>query len=260
MKYLFLFLIIFSPILEAANIEVEPQVMFFDFTEFDVNGKKLVNENGHIKGIGARFSYQLFSPLVFGMDGRKFSGDVDYQGRTQIGANHSTTTHQSITDIGFYINYSIRKDMSLGIHMSRFDWQRNIQPTKNVSGLTEEYQWYQAKLVGKYQLPLKFNQLITFVAGFNVILSPKMTIFIPNYGIAPINLSLGEEQGYYAEIGYRKRLHQNIELSSTLKIDQFSFGKSGEKKVARNDRLYSIHQPRSESQYVIAAVAVKYYF
>jgi hypothetical protein len=210
----------------ATDLRIAAELMHFDYEETDLAGSTLNQETGYIPG----FSIGASRPWLNTGHSIEFSlygGGVDYDGQTQGGQPHQTTTEQTIYRFLYRLGWS-PQDTDGGFYGEIYwqQWDRDIQPNNGVSGLFERYQWWsieagvEVPLVRKdrHDLLLELGVLKTFNGTILIDLSSS------NNG-EPV-LDLGSEIGFSGGIEYEFRHSQTGSLRFGINFRTWEFGRS----------------------------------
>ena len=89
----------------AIDIQVSGELMHFDYEEIDPQGNSLNREKGWIPGL--TFSgLQQYNSITNTLALSIFDGQVDYNGQTQAGQPHQTTTEETILKLMYRLGWS----------------------------------------------------------------------------------------------------------------------------------------------------------
>lgn len=136
------FLLVCWPV-KAFQKSISSEIAWFDYHERSSTGRLLNREQGMLGGAGLSFSHQI-NQWYGRLNTRYLTGQVDYDGMTQLGQPHQTDTRQSLFNIGLSFSYSLPLNsllISPQLAVEHYEWRRSIQPKNGVSGLLENYQW-----------------------------------------------------------------------------------------------------------------------
>lgn len=126
----------------ASEIELKPSLQYFRYQEFDQADRLLNEEEGFLPGLELRYARSIGTAAIETHLGF-FGGRVDYDGTTQSGRPHRTSTSTSMIDLG--LQWRSRETAGLpvrvilGYHCGY--WNRDIQTRSGVIGLHEIYTW-----------------------------------------------------------------------------------------------------------------------
>lgn len=129
----------------AANsiaAEIGVSTSKFRYAELGADGAVLDTEQGSLNGLNFRLTKNTGSFEVEA-SGRYQRGQVDYAGKTNLGAPHFTRTHEAIDDLSLRAGWWLGSTQALMpyVGLGLRDWERDIAPTTNVGGLNENYRW-----------------------------------------------------------------------------------------------------------------------
>lgn len=233
-----------------ASLLLSPGVRFFDYTEYGDNGNFLDGETGPVWGAELSYSYPLHGNATLSIDGDIFSGNVRYDGSTQGGTPLVATTNQNFYSFGLgYKTPFIEADDSLTVLAAlRYErWERDILPTTISTGLFELYEWWEMSLGFEFLLHKEPDQRLIFYARVFDILDPVMQVHLNRYGKPELELGArgGGEFGFH----WMSPLNGRSQLGLALGYKAWSFGRSNDKTVLRDDGLQTqtIFEPRSQT-------------
>ena len=240
-------------------------VMDFDFSEYDESGE-LLNEKGLMYGAKLEFGTAIRNtPLWFSAKGQAITGKVKYDGRTQNGVPHQTTTNELIYDWSFQVGRIYQSWRShdyatiyagLGFHQ----WVRDIDTKMNpitqerVIGLYERYIWFYANVgargflfrTAKSHMMVELNLLRT--------IKPIMDVsFRGAYDEA--RLSLGEHYGAKISLPFRYEITRTFQVYTELFFEAWDLGQSETITPTKNgvvdkdDIAGGLSEPRSTSRF-----------
>lgn len=245
-----LFLLICGCFLTPAwgqGFSISPALLYFHYTEYNDNGAILNRETGPIPGLELTTVYtSSFGRSVLGL--HVYSGHVDYDGATQSGSQHSTRTLETLSGVSLthYLNEAGTEGPLLSWRLH--NWDRDILPKGNVSGLEEIYQW--SSLGAGYRLQHSNESGINSWAELQVyyVLGPKMTLLLP--GTNP-DFALGSRPGFQLEAGMTLPTGSDAQLDLSFFMDVWEFEKSETKSV---DNFFgssvTLHEPRSVTRHI----------
>ena len=229
----------------ALDLRMAAELMYFDYEETDIFGSTLNQETGWIPGFTVAAS-QPYHSIRNTVEFSLFGGTVDYDGRTQAGVPHQTTTEEIIYRILYLFSWS--PESSEGDFYGKAYWQqwdRDIQPANGVSGLFERYQWWTAEAGvhvpfikdEKQQLLLELGVLATNSGTINVNLTGA------GYGVQ--TLELGNGLGFSAALLYEMKLASNNRVRFGAMFKNWEFGRSNSKTISNGTSTITITEPDS---------------
>lgn len=248
------------PAVAQTIIDVSAKLLHFDYEEFDLNGDSFNTETGYIPGISlslASTHQQLTSSIGF----ESYDGQVDYDGQTQSGIPHTTDTDESLLRLLYRLDWS-PQESSYSIYgkIAWQQWDRDILPANNVSGLFEQYRWwaYEAGLSSTVAV----NDKNTWRFEFGILKTDNGTIEIDllRQGFGRPELNLGDGSGTRAEIIYQYALSDRDRFNIGLQYQRWKFGKSNSAFISDGSITYEIYEPRSISKHTIVSFDYIYLF
>lgn len=248
------------PLLADTTIEASARLLNFNYEEFDQSGQSLDKETGIIPGLSIATSKTL-NNFTNTIGFEAYSGQVDYDGHTQSGAPHTTITDEKLLQLFYKLNWSpANYKSSIYGKVAWQQWDRNIFPANNISGLFEQYQWwaFEAGLlatlfendINKWQLEF----------GVSKISNGTIKIDLETQGFGQPELNLGNGSGVSAALIFLHNLtnRDNIELS--LQHRYWTFGRSNSETISNGLNTITITEPRSVSNHTIVSINYRYYF
>ncbi|NOQ90962.1 MAG: hypothetical protein GQ549_08470, partial [Gammaproteobacteria bacterium] len=144
-------------------------------------------------------------------------------------------------------------------------WDRNILPANNVSGLFEQYQWW-AFEIGFLATLFENNSdnwLIEF--GVSKINNGTIKIDFKPFGSGEPELELGNGNGFSAALIYQHKLTDRSKIGLSLHHQRWTFGRSNTEEITDGFKICGslicdIVEPRSVSNHSILSVNYGYYF
>ena len=223
---LFFLLATYLPSLFAieSRLQLNSEVLNFNYAEFNDNGALLDEENGLLPGISLQLSlskpsHRLLARLQY------FDGEVDYDGQTQDGDPFRTNTSEALYSLSvkqfFSDSNDARLEWLLGIEL--WFWQRDILSRADVQGLFEKYQWQEFSAGVSMQVLRQKNQHAWLEAQLLQTISPRMSIQLDN-GFGTVRLGTG--LGYRLRFIYQHTLTPQWHWQAQAFIQYFEFGKS----------------------------------
>lgn len=233
---------------------VSPSLYFFDYAEYDTANNFLDGETGIIPGIHFAYHYHHKSFSIQAQYS-EYGGNIDYDGQTQSGIPHQTTTD---TFLRFYniTLYSDELEQSgrLFFRLASSYWDRDILSSGGVAGLHEIYRWQEISL----GLRLEQQTPLNLWAEFSILKTHNATmdVLLPAENI---ELNLGEKPGLRLEVGQFFKLEQQLELGLSGFYEYWQFGRSEPVYVADffGSPTY-ILEPDSESRHWGLRVNLRY--
>ncbi len=245
---------------QAVDTRIAAEVMYFDYEETDIQGDTLNQETGFIPGLTLAVSSpyrRTFNTLEFSI----YDGEVDYDGRTQSGLPHQTTTEQNILRVLYRLSWS--PDNSEGALYGKVYWQqwdRDIQPNNNVLGLFERYRWW--TLEAGVQVPFIKNERRNLLFELGALATTGGTILIDlaSLGYGKPTLDLGDDYGFSAKLKYEVLHSSNSSFQFGLQVRRWAFGRSNSKTISDGTNHIIITEPDSTSMHTMLSAGYRYHF
>lgn len=242
-----------------SHFSLSANLLYFDYEEYDDAGLSLNHEFGFIPGIGFHltgsnnmFSFQLFD------------GNVEYDGQTQAGTPHQTTTDETVYRLNYRHTFSpdfssVKTNYFLGINYQI--WDRSILPNNGVSGLFEQYRWWSAEAGFISTLSQYNNDTVTLELGLSYSFNGTILVDLTPFGSGEPVLDLGNRPGARVALVYQKMLSTNQALTFTLEHRHWEFGKSNLHTITTGAWAGStILEPESRSDHSLFSVSLSSYF
>ena len=223
---------------QATDLRLAAELMYFDYEETDVFGRSLNRETGFMPGFTVAAS-QPYRSIHNTAEFSLYGGDVDYDGETQAGQPHQTTTAETIYRLLYRLSWS--PEDSEGAFYGKAYWQqwdRDIQPNDGVSGLFERYQWWtveagvQVPFIKdeKHRLLLELGMLTTFNGTIMVDLDAA--------GYGSPELDLGNGVGFSGELKYAFMQTKNSSFQLGVQLKTWEFGRSNSETLVDGRTIY----------------------
>ncbi len=241
------------------NFSLSANLLHFDYEEYDDAGSSLNRETGLIPGI----SFNLTGNdnlLRFQL----FDGNVNYDGQTQLGTPHQTTTDETIYRLDYRHTFSTgfspaKTSYYLGINYQI--WDRSILPDNGVSGLYEQYRWWSAEVGLISTLQQYNNDTLNFELGLSYTFNGTILVDLTPFGSGEPVLDLGDRPGARIAFVYQKMLSTNQALTFTLEHRHWEFGKSNLETITTGAWAGStILEPESRSDHTLFSLSLSSYF
>ncbi len=213
-----------------AEVRVAAGVERFSWGEFN-GGGKILDESGPRYVLGLNWLMNGQSGLLFGYNGKVYSNDITYNGRTSTGSSFTTTTnYQGMLnevlmhyrlDSGIKPDETDRHYLDLVTGLGLDYWIRDIKGNSGVAGYKETYSIGVLR-VGVAMLPVKSGMEVA--AGFKYPFYTNEKVGFKSAGLADDDLTVSPKPdvSYYGSIGWRF----NNPLSVTFDFDSYRFNKS----------------------------------
>lgn len=245
-----------SAISKADDIELSPNLYFFNYEEFNTLGESLDKEQGVLPGVKLNYK-KIVGDVKLSTFIAYNGGEVDYIGTTQTGTPHNTTTKEKLLSIG--VSFTVVQDStnlpSLFFGIRGTQWDRDILTRNNVRGLHEIYQWYELSAGFSFDSIIVNDSYYTAKFALFKILQPSIKVFLDN---SSETLDLGEEPGLRFSLS-KTWVHLNNPLKLSIITEYWKFGRSNS--VFTNDFFGSsvfITEPDSTSFH--SAIELSYSF
>jgi hypothetical protein len=235
----------------------------FGYKEFDDRGALLDREDGAVPGIVAGLTRELDSTAIGG-DLSYHSGDVAYDGQTNLGAPHKTRTDEKFVDARLHVGHwlptqnGLRSKLYGGIGYHR--WKRDIRATSTVSGISETYDWWygflgingswRASPRSSFGADLKLTHTI----------DPKITVdFADSFvgqasngsgtGLDDVRLDLGGKFGFILSLAWRYDLSRGRGLLVEPYYERWDLGRSETVPLTQGGIVVGrVFEPKSETR------------
>ena len=247
--------ILFSPHVNALEVELAPVQDGFYYAEFDTNNEIIDEEFGVLPGLKLSLTFTL-QPVYVSLNMSAYQNVINYNGQTQAGEDFDTRTDTLITragyDVGGYISYLLPR---VFFGLNKMTWDRDIRGHSGVLGLHEEYRWIEMHIGFRLQKDY-IDGRYWFEPALLLIRRPEMQVILP--GSDPV-LNLGTSEGVRLRIGRDFMVEQVLKNSLSLYFEAWSFGRSDP--VYVNDFYGSpviLTEPESIS--IHAGVEFSFYF
>ena len=229
-------------------------VMDFDFSEYNET-QEVLNERGLLYGAGLEFGTALGDkPFWFSTSGQVLTGVVTYDGQTQSGTPHKTTTNELIYDwsvqIGrIYESWRIHDYATIYAGVGFHQWVRDINTENNVIGLYERYTWFYAN-VGARGFLFKTKRSHMMVE-LNLLRTIKPFMDVSFRGVYDeVRVPLGEHYGAKLSIPFRYEITRTFQLYSELFFEAWDLGRSEPQNLTIDGFVSGgLSEPRSTSRF-----------
>lgn len=258
---LYTLLVLLIPVKAVAQPEMERALtvsgaaLNFGYQEFNDNGKQLNQEHGIIPGLTMRFSQAQGRWLIVG-DLSYYSGDVTYNGLTNIGTPVTTRTGQKIAELSMHAEYW--RATAGGFNYALYSGagyyyrERDIQPTRTatgapVSGLFETYQWWLGFLGAKTVLYTSERAQWILDTRFTRPVNPSVTADFNGVNDG-VRLGLGGRWGTRWALPWYYTANQAMGFVVEPFVESYELGRSATMPLTRNGVIIgTVSEPRSES-------------
>jgi hypothetical protein len=249
-----------NPVLAENTIEASTRLLNFNYEEFDESGRSLNKETGVIPGLSIS-SANTLKDFTSAFSFEFYSGDVDYDGQTQAGAPHTTTTDETQYRLFYMLAWSPEAiSSSLYGKIIWQQWDRDIAPANNVAGLYEQYRWWAFEagiLTTLYDNGMDTWQ---FELGASKVNNGTIKIDLETYDFGQPTLDLGTGSGLSTAIKYKHQMPSQDDIGLSLEYRYWTFGRSNTETISNSFSSITITEPRSVSKQAILSVVYRHYF
>ena len=245
---------------DAVDMRIAAELMHFDYEETDLTGNILNQETGFIPGLTLSAS-QRYRSVDNSVELSVYDGKVDYDGRTQAGEPHQTTTEQTIVRLLYRLSWS-PQDTEGAFYGKAYwqQWDRDIQPNNGVLGLFERYQWWSFE--AGVQIPFIKQQHRSLLLELGVLTTRSGTIMIDltDAGFGRNTLDLGDGYGFSGELKYTIMRSDNSGFHFSANVRSWEFGRSNSKTISNGSTVITITEPDSSTRQTIFSVGYLRHF
>lgn len=235
------------------------------YKELDQSNHELNRETGPLTHIETSLLLEHSPKLKFFGLIQQQNGALNYNGKTQAGAAHTTQTDTKSYKLKLDGRYYWHSYYFAGGGLYQY-WDRKIKAANNVSHLYEKYHWYGPSIsLGNKQSPTPKLELDFEISAFWLFgyLNIDLTE-VPyangsqNYGKPKLNLN----NGYQTCISLLFKYQLTSRLQLLLKHQQGyrSFPASSEATVSKGRSTLVLHEPKSSNYYFNYALGVNLLF
>ena len=229
----------------AVDLRIAAELMHFDYKETDLSGNTLNQETGFIPGFTLA-AIQPYRRIENSFEFSMYDGQVDYDGRTQNGVPHQTTTEQSIYRLLYKLSWSpLSTEAELYGKTYWQQWDRDIQPYNGVSGLFERYQWWTVEAGAQLPFIKQDNQNLFLELGLLASLNGTIMIDLNDSGFGSPTLDLGNSIGFSSGLNYEFKQNSNSSLQFGVQFKTWEFGRSNSKTISDGTNVITITEPDS---------------
>jgi hypothetical protein len=244
----------------AADIRISAELMHFDYEETDTQGNILNQETGFIPGftLAASQPYRtIFNTLEFSL----YDGRVDYDGRTQLGQPHQTTTEQTILRLLYRLSWLPQNSKS-GFYGKVYwqQWDRDILPNNDVLGLFERYQWWTVEAGVQVTLIKDKRRNLLFELGALATTNGTIMIDLADLGYGNPSLNLGDDYGFSSKLKYEILHRNNGSFQFGVQFRRWEFGRSNSKTISNGSSVITITEPDSTTMQTTLSAGYRYHF
>lgn len=231
----------------ATDLQFTVGLMQFDYEETDLVGNTLNQETGYIPGISIGASNPWRS-TDHSIEFSLYGGGVDYDGQTQSGQPHQTTTEQTIYKFLYRLGWS-PQDTDGGFYGEIYwqQWDRDIQPNNGVSGLFERYQWWSIEAGVEVPLMRKDRHDLLLELGVLATFNGTLLVDLSSAGYGEPLLDLGNGAGFAGEFRYAFNQSDSSSFHFGIAYKTWEFGRSNSVTVSNGIDLITITEPDSRT-------------
>jgi len=234
-------IIIISANSHAIDLRIAYELMHFDYEETVASGNTLNTlnqETGLIPGITIAIAHP-YRRIDNTFEFSAYDGQVDYDGHTQTGEPHQTTTEESIYRLLYKLSWSpLSTDAAFYGKTYWQQWDRDIQANNGVSGLFERYQWWTVEAGAQLPLFRQDNQHLLLELGLLASLNGTIMVDLTNAGLGSPVLDLGNSIGFSSELKYEFKQENNSSLRFGVQFKTWEFGRSNSETLADGSTIY----------------------
>ncbi len=250
-----------STISYAMDLRVAAELMYFDYEETVASGNTLNTlnqETGFLPGItlAAILPYRrIDNTLEFSI----YDGQADYDGQTQAGQPHQTTTEETIYRLMYKLSWSPLSTEAAFYGKTYWQqWDRDIQSKNGVSGLFERYQWWTVEAGAQLPFFKRDSQKLLLELGLLATLDGTIMVDLASFG-SPV-LDLGNSIGFSSELKYEFKQAANSSLQFGIQFKTWEFGKSNSETLTDGSNTLTIYEPDSTTiQTTLSASYIRYF-
>ena len=248
------------PLLAETTVDASIKALRFDYEEFDQSGTSLNRETGFIPGISLYIS-KTKGELTSLISVELYDGQVNYDGQTQSGTPHLTNTDETLHRVLYKLNWSPENNnSSIYGKVAWQQWDRNILPANNISGLFEQYQWWAFELGFLATLFESNSDKWQFEFGVSKINNGTINIDLNQQGFGQPELELGDGNGVSVALIYQHKLSDRNKIGLSLLHQRWTFGRSNTQTISNGTLSFDIVEPRSVSNHSIISFNYGHYF
>ena len=244
----------------AVDTRIAAELMHFDYEETDLLGNTLNRETGYIPGLTVAAS-QPYRSIHNSVALSVYDGQVDYDGRTQSGQPHQTTTEQNIIRLQYRLDWSpAGTDGAFYGKAYWQQWDRDIQPNNGVLGLFERYRWWSIEAGAVVPFIQQNRHSLLLELGVLATTNGTITIDLTGAGFGNQSLDLGNSFGFSGGLNYQIMLSHNNGLRFGVQLNSWEFGRSNSKTISDGSRVITITEPDSATRQTILSAGYVHRF
>ena len=178
-------------------------------------------------------------------------GTVDYNGQTQNGTPLRTDTDQAIWSLDYRADWRLpRLPAGLYGRVGWQNWDRDIQPAGNASGLFERYRWWTFEAGFSADILTLKKHTLTLELGGLVTRNGTIEIDLRAFGVGEPELDLGDGSGFAVRGGWQWQLGDRDSVVTLLEYEFWDFARSENATVSDGMNSIVIAEPESDSKRV----------
>jgi hypothetical protein len=244
----------------ALDMRIAAELMNFDYEETDTQGNILNQETGFIPGLTLAASHpyrSIYNTLEFSV----YDGGVDYDGQTQTGQPHQTTTEQTIYRILYRLSWSPRDTKGAFYGKAYWQqWDRDIQPNDGVLGLFERYRWWTVEAGVHVPFIKDKNRNLLLELGVLATNNGTIKIDLTESGFGSPTLNLDNGYGFSAKLKYEMLYTGNSSFQFGVQFKRWEFGRSNSETISNGNTVIVITEPDSTTMQTTLSVGYRYHY
>lgn len=249
-----------STALSAADTQfiISPALLHFDYTEFSTSDKVLDRETGWLPGVEARLNHALPSDWSIALYTSYYQGTVNYDGQTQSGTPHTTDTGTNFFRLGAQLEKIILENTSLFISAQSHQWERDIQDSNNISGITESYDWLEYSAGINYRLNINNKDSLELTAGLLITRNAEIYVDLSRVNLGTTTLDIGDGTGGRLKLDWYRQHSEPMQYGLGLFFEAWDFGRSNTRATEGGSNIVNVTEPRSETRNIGLTFNLKY--
>lgn len=235
---------------ENAYIEVGATRTQFDYTEFDEQGERLLNEHGYVPGLRLAAG-QIVGKYEARIVVESSAGEVLYDGQIQAGSPLLTETDEKFTNIAVEVKQrfgainGVTPVALVGIGNRK--WRRDINSTATTARLYEIYRWSYWMLGAATEWHTGPQSVFGIEGRWLRQINPTIDIYVN--GFDELSLDLTSKNNYRLACFFNYRYSQKLSWSVELFWQTWHIGRSNTKPLTSGGALTGFEgtEPNSET-------------
>ena len=254
----FINFLIGQPVLANGQFTISPQLLHFDYQEYEPDGTKVLRESGLM--FGATFAYDdsLNSSVAYRLDFGISVGEVEYDGQTLgDGEPLESDTDQTFFDFGGQLGSDLGGGDFQAHVYGRADykvWDRSINSTPRALGLHEIYRWWQIGVGAKSPIISNKSGTINVDVQLFKTLNPVMEVDLWFWDAGNPKFDLQERNGWQIKLDWNSVSESNRNLAVALLYRVWEFGRSDIRLINTNEGVKPLFEPDSDSEIIMLQV------